>query len=120
LYSTNFIAGYMSRGLWKAIGQIKKHRERISEQPIIMTHFQMVEISTSQPKPDNTQDWIVHNGESNPCTGLDRSGGFQQVVAPKFKETLHMKVVRLSALHALSHRKHSVRGCVYPRAIVCQ
>ena len=85
-----------------------------------MTHFQMVEISTSQPKPDNTQDWIVHKGKSNPRTGLHRSGGFQQVVVPRFQENRHMKVVRLSALHTLSHRKYSVRGCAYPRAIAGQ
>jgi hypothetical protein len=53
---TNFIADYMLRGLGKTIGKIKVRKEGIYEQPIIMTHFQMAEISTSKPKPDNTQD----------------------------------------------------------------
>jgi len=35
---------------------------------------------------------------SNPITGLDRPCGFQEVEAPRFQDTRHMKVVRLSAL----------------------
>ena len=36
--------------------------------------------------------------KSNPYTGLDRPGGFQEVEAPRFQDNQHMKVVRLSAL----------------------
>jgi hypothetical protein len=36
--------------------------------------------------------------ESSPITGLDRSLGFQEVVAPIFIDKRHMKVVTLSAL----------------------
>ena len=35
---------------------------------------------------------------SNPCTGLDRPLGFQEVEAPRFRDNRLMKVVRLSAL----------------------
>jgi hypothetical protein len=35
---------------------------------------------------------------SNPITGLDRPWGFQEVEAPTFKDSRHMKVVRLSAV----------------------
>ena len=35
---------------------------------------------------------------SNPCTGLDRSWGLQEVEAPSFQDNRHMKVVRFSAL----------------------
>jgi len=33
-------------------------------------------------------------------TSLDKPWGFQKVEAPRFQDSLHMKVVRLSALHA--------------------
>jgi hypothetical protein len=33
----------------------------------------------------------------NPCTGLDRPWGLQEVEAPRFQENRHMNVVRLSA-----------------------
>jgi hypothetical protein len=36
--------------------------------------------------------------ESTPITGLGRPRGFQEVEAPRFQDTQHMKVVRLSAL----------------------
>jgi hypothetical protein len=36
--------------------------------------------------------------KSNPCTGLDRSRGFQEFETPRFQHKQHMKVVRLSAL----------------------
>jgi len=36
--------------------------------------------------------------ESNLITGLDRPWGFQEVEAPRFQDSRHMKVVRLSAL----------------------
>ena len=59
--------------------------------------------------------------KSNPITGPDRPGGFQEVEAPRFQDSRHMKVVRLSAP---KHRPPlpplliSVR--VDPRAIVWQ
>jgi len=34
---------------------------------------------------------------SNPCTGLGRPWGFQEVEAPRFQENWHMKEVRLSS-----------------------
>ena len=36
---------------------------------------------------------------SNPSTGLDRPWGFQEVEAPRFQDSRHMKVVGLSLLH---------------------
>jgi hypothetical protein len=36
--------------------------------------------------------------QSNPITGLDRPWGFMDVVAPRFQDKRHMKVVRWSAL----------------------
>jgi len=35
---------------------------------------------------------------SNPITSLDRPRGFQEDEAPRFQDSQHMKVVRLSAL----------------------
>jgi hypothetical protein len=64
--------------------------------------------------------------KSNPITGLDRPWRFQQVEAPRFQDSLHMKVVRLSALRtgrlypATKYSWYSflLRGWVNPRAIV--
>jgi hypothetical protein len=36
--------------------------------------------------------------KSNAITGLDRPLGYQEVEAPRFLDSRHMKVVRLSAL----------------------
>jgi hypothetical protein len=36
--------------------------------------------------------------KSNPITGLERPWGFQEFEAPKFRDSRHVKVVRLSAL----------------------
>ena len=47
--------------------------------------------------------------KSNHYTGLDRSGGFQEVEAPRFQDNRHMKVVSLSAL---------CTDCLYPQEIV--
>jgi len=34
---------------------------------------------------------------SNPITDLDKPSGFQEAMAPRFQDSQHMKVVRLSA-----------------------
>jgi len=51
--------------------------------------------------------WVV-SVKSNPITGLDRPGGFQEVDVPRFQDNRHMKVVRLSALGT---------GRLYPQGI---
>jgi len=43
---------------------------------------------------------------SNAITGLDRPSGFQEVEAPRFQDSRHLRVVRLSALRT---------GRLYPR-----
>ena len=53
---------------------------------------------------------LLYKTQSNPITGLDRPWGFQEVEAPRFQDSRHMKVVRLSALRTgrLYHsRKYS-------------
>jgi hypothetical protein len=42
--------------------------------------------------------WIVSESKSNLITRLDRPWGFQEVEGPRFLDSRHMKVVRLSAL----------------------
>ena len=46
--------------------------------------------------PSNYGD--VKKRQSSPITGLDRPWGFQEVEAPRFQDSRHMKAVRLTAL----------------------
>ena len=41
---------------------------------------------------------MSNQSKSNPIAGPDRPRGFQEVEAPRFQDSRHMKVVRLSAL----------------------
>jgi hypothetical protein len=68
---------------------------------------------------------IYQKTKSNPITGLDRPIGFQEVEAPRFQDSRHMKVVSLSALNAgrlypneLFLLLISARNGVNPRDIV--
>ena len=63
--------------------------------------------------------------KSSPITDLDRPWGFQEVEAPRFQDSWHMKVVRLSAVHTGRlyssgniPSTHFCYGCVDPRAII--
>ena len=58
----------------------------------------------------NTLFYLLMNiqRKSNPITGLDRPWKFQMIEAPRFEDSRHMKVVRLSALRT---------GRLYPQEI---
>ena len=65
------------------------------------------------------------NGKSNPITGQDKLRGFQDVEAPRFQNSRHVKVVRFQPYASANLTSQeiflvliSVRSWVNPRAIV--
>ena len=58
-----------------------------------------MKLDRSGTHPEPLEEAFPRNmGKSNPITGLDRPWGFQEVEVPRFQDSRHMKVVRLSAL----------------------
>ena len=65
--------------------------------------------------------YITIKGKSNPITGLDKPWGFQEVVASRFQDHQHMKLLSLSALCTGRHYPPGNipdRGWVNSRAVV--
>jgi len=59
----------------------------------------MTRVGSQRHKKKNITQWKKTKvKQSNPITGLDRPRGIQGVEAPRFQDSRHMKVVRLSAL----------------------
>ena len=63
---------------------------------------------TAPNSPDINYLYFFTYRKSNPCAGLDRPWGFQEVEALRFHDNRHMKVVRYSALRT---------GHLYPQEI---
>jgi hypothetical protein len=53
---------------------------------------QIMALRSTQPLNEMSKIW------SNPITGLNRPIGFQEIEAPRFQDSRHMNVIRLSAL----------------------
>jgi hypothetical protein len=68
----------------------------------IRFHWKYSKSLCQEGKVMDTSNFILLHrlrwGSSNPCTGLDRSWGFQGIKAPRFHDSRHKVVVRLSAL----------------------
>ena len=70
-----------------------------------------IELPLSLPCCSNlfSKSWRLRKKrQTNPCTGLERPWWFQETEAPRFQDSRHMKVVRLSALGT---------GRLYPQEI---
>jgi hypothetical protein len=83
--------------------------------PVASWHVREVFIGNAMNfiDPANFSNSVCFNTLKVKCkafiTGLDRPIGFQEVEAPRFQYTRHMKVVRLSALRT---------GQLYPPGII--
>jgi len=54
-----------------------------------------------------TEHNLEDQGQSNPCTTLDRPWEFQEVQTPRFQDNRHKKVVNLTHRPPLPHMKYS-------------
>jgi len=70
--------------------------------PNIRFHWKYNKFLCQKGKVTGTSNFVLWHRlrwrSSNPCTGLDRSWGYQRIEAPRFHENRHKTVVRLSAL----------------------